>query len=508
MNIKNDKINRKIALIPVDGRPITYDMPTDLGSIVNWEVVSPDRNILGFLKKPANLNKLQEWIEKIAPTVDAMVVSMDMILYGGLVPSRINSEDSQLIEQRLKNFINFKKNFPSLKIMAFSSTMRISNNYVNIEEKDYWSEYGEEIWAYSYYLHKYKKQKKQKDYDIYTKMNDKIPVEILKDYQWTRNRNFKINTLLINYLEKEQLDLLVFPQDDTSKYGLNIMEQEKLKETIRNKNLINDILIYPGADEVASLLIARTIYILEGERFPTYYPIYNGINGALSTANYEDRIIDESVKGQIYALGSHTVENIEEADIVLGVNVPGEKQGEIALSQNLNRVDTNNRNIGEWLRKLKFYNDKGKSIAIVDVAYANGADMFMIPQLLNTFSLKELFGFAAWNTAGNTIGTVVAQSALFKLAEERKLPVEKTKEKIFLLRLLDDYLYQSIIRQKVRSEVDENEVNNMELLAVVKKNYLLESNKFINDLGLNFELEKIYLPWNRTFEIGMKLNET
>ena len=40
------------------------------------------------------------------------------------------------------------------KIYAFSSIMRISNNNVNEEEKEYWSDYGTKIFEYSYNFHK------------------------------------------------------------------------------------------------------------------------------------------------------------------------------------------------------------------------------------------------------------------------------------------------------------------------------------------------------------------
>src|SRR5690625_7129093 len=77
----------------------------------------------------------------------------------------------------------------------------------------------------------------------------------------------------------------------------------------------------------------------------------------------------------------------------------------------MDKVDTNARNISEWLKKLNFYKGENKLIAIADIAYANGADPVMVPQLLQAFEPHELAGYAGWNTAGNTIGTVVAHSA-------------------------------------------------------------------------------------------------
>lgn len=498
-------MTNKIALVPVDARPVTYDMPVALGDIAEWNVLVPDKEILGYLKQPADLDKLFEWLNTVASEVSGIVASLDMVLYGGLVPSRINTDDAATIKKRLNKFLELKNKNPDLKLMLFSSTMRISNNYVNIEEKEYWSEYGEEIWALSYYSHRYEQLQNPEDLARSKKAEEKIPSAIRNDYLETRERNFQINLSLFELLEPYNIDLLVFPQDDTSEFGYNIKEQQQLKEIIRQKNLYDQVLIYPGADEVASLLIARMIYTLEDKSFPTFYPVYSGHKGMSIVARYEDRTIDESVKGQVFALGSHMVESVQEADVLLGVNVPGEQQGEIALQQSLNQVDTNNRNVGEWIRKLHYYSQLGKEIAIIDVAYANGADVAMMPQLLKKFTLSDLVGFAAWNTAGNTIGTVVAQAALILLAKEKGLSITEKKEKLLLLRVLDDYIYQSQVRQTVRQAIQEEKLSKTELLETVAKHFYPTAQQFIESLQVNTKLDAIYLPWDRTFEIGIRL---
>ncbi|MFC4025090.1 DUF4127 family protein [Oceanobacillus longus] len=498
-------MSRKLALIPVDARPVTYDLPKDLAQLADWELITPPKAALGFLKKAADFSALFQWMKDTAAMVEGFVVSIDMILYGGLVPSRINSDSETIIKERLERFLKIKQEYPHIQIMAFSSTMRLSNSYVNQEEKDYWKEYGKEIWSYSYHHHLFQKYGLSEDMAIVTDLKNKIPDSILNDYLVSRDRNFVINLSLIDYVEQGVIDILIFPQDDTSEYGLNIMEQEQLKEKVFEKNLYERIYIYPGADEVASVLTARIIYQLEEEELPTFYPIYSGMKGALSIAMYEDRPLLESVKGQVYAFGSHTVEHPEEAHIILGVNVPGRKQGDLAIQVNLNEVDTNDRNLGEWVRKLHYYYKNDKRVAIADVAYANGADPAMIPQLLSIFSIQQLSGFAAWNTAGNTIGTAVAQAALVYLADKQGRSTNQVKDKQFLVRLLDDYLYQTIVRQEVRKIVNEEEGQREVLLEKVKELFHHQSIQLINKTNMRYHIDSIYLPWDRTFEIGIQL---
>ncbi|GGA79500.1 DUF4127 family protein [Ornithinibacillus halotolerans] len=497
-------MTKRIALIPVDARPVTYDLPKDLAKFAGWEVLLPPKADLGFLKEPADLEKLNRWIDEVLPEVEGFVVSVDMLLYGGLVPSRVNTDEEKILHARLEKLREVKKLYPDVKIMAFSSTMRLSNSYVNQEEKDYWDQYGKEIWQYSYHAHRFEKHGEQADQAIIEKMKKAIPSAILEDYLATRKKNFSINLSLINEVEQGLVDLLIFPQDDTSEYGLNIKEQEELVAQTTERGLLDSIYVYPGADEVSSMLVARMIFALEAEEVPTFYPVFSGLKGALSTAMYEDRTIQESVKGQIYAFGSHTVETPGEADIILGVNVPGQKQGDMALQLYLDGVNTNDRNIGEWTRKLRYYHKKEKRIAIADVAYANGADPVMIAHLLGEFDLQELDGFAAWNTAGNTLGTVVAQAALLFLAEKKGLDVQKEKIRQFGIRYLDDYIYQSIVRKKIREEIG-NEEEYDGLLAEVTKVFLKEAEEAMKKQGIPGEITNVYLPWNRTFEIGVEL---
>ena len=185
--------------------------------------------------------------------------------------------------------------------------------------------------------------------------------------------------------------------------------------------------------------------------------------------------------------------------------MPGRKQGDLALQVNLNEVDTNDRNIGEWIRKLRYYFMRDKLVAIADVAYANGADRAMIPQLLSVFSIEELSGFAAWNTAGNTIGTTIAQAALVYLAAKQGRVTSQVKDKQILIRLLDDYIYQTIVRQEVRKTVDEEQVQNELLLEMVRELFKESSTTFIEQTNMKYEVDSIYLPWDRSFEIGIKV---
>ncbi len=76
-----------IAFIPIDNRPICYDIVGDIVSIdENIRLFMPDISILGGLNTKSDTDKLFEFIKNLPP-VDYYVIALDTLAYGGLVTS-------------------------------------------------------------------------------------------------------------------------------------------------------------------------------------------------------------------------------------------------------------------------------------------------------------------------------------------------------------------------------------------------------------------------------------
>ena len=127
----------KIAFIPIDNRPVCYTLPKIISSIdKSIDFYLPDRSLLGDLTKSADIKNLYKWLNDL-PKLDVIIISLDTLTYGGLIPSRRCDDSFEEIKNRiekLKNILQSKEG----KIYAVSSIMRISNNYCNEEEKLYW----------------------------------------------------------------------------------------------------------------------------------------------------------------------------------------------------------------------------------------------------------------------------------------------------------------------------------------------------------------------------------
>ena len=223
----------KIAFLPIDNRPVCYTLAKDITDIdESIELYLPPREFLGDLTKTANIEKLINWLENLPP-VDNMILSLDTLVYGGLIPSRRSKETLEELKLRLKRI---KPLLEDKNVYAFSSIMRISNNNYNEEEKEYWANYGKKIFEFSFSGGKNKSD---------------IPNEIIEDYLATRRRNFEINKLYLEWQKEGLFDTLIFSKDDCAEKGFNVDEAREL-EKLGGKTKT-------GADEIPLTLLARSI---------------------------------------------------------------------------------------------------------------------------------------------------------------------------------------------------------------------------------------------------------
>lgn len=441
-----------IAFIPIDNRPVCYTLPEQIAkcsSFVNLYI--PDRELLGGLTKISDIEGILCWLKNLE-NIDAVVVCLDTIAYGGLIPSRRCDDDFDTILERVKRLKDILTS-KNAEIYAFSSIMRISNNNINEEEKFYWDKWGKKIFQYSYNLHKH------------GYATTDIPNDILEDYLKTRKRNFDINKIYLNWKNEGFFDTLVFSKDDCAQYGLNVKEAKELENM--------GGFVKTGADEIPLSLLARCI---SNPKFYKISPIFVAPEHKQLISNYEDISVEQSVSGQIELAGCK-VSNPEDADVLLYINNFEDHQGEIVMKTETKPYS------GFWKTPRKPY-------MIADVRYANGADNCFVNKLLANSFDKNFLGYSGWNTTANTLGSLICCGKFGYLAERN----DENFEKLQIVRLLDDWAYQANVRQMLKNpdcKLCKKFMKPFEekIWQIFKKEYNV-SYKF---------------PWNRLFEVEIEL---
>ena len=121
-------------MVPIDNRPVCYNLARDITKIdKSIELFLPPRSMMGSLTKPADIPGLYSWLGKL-PEVDAIILSLDTLAYGGLIPSRRCPEPQAEIQSRMEDFKEILET-KNAKIYAVSSILRISINSCDADEK-------------------------------------------------------------------------------------------------------------------------------------------------------------------------------------------------------------------------------------------------------------------------------------------------------------------------------------------------------------------------------------
>lgn len=445
--MKGDTMN--VLLVPLDDRPVTRLLPAMAAAVAGIEVIAPPLDLLGTLGRPGDPAALASWLRDTASkgAIDGAVIAIDMLAHGGLVNSRRTTEPAPLVLERLAVLRDLRAARPELPIYAFNILQRISNADDNGEEKPYWDRYGRAMFRLSQLTDAVERDGRPEDRAELDRLRETIPAGFVEDYLATRRRNHAINLAMIAWAAEGVFDYLAITQDDANPLGFPAMEQRALAARVAELGAFGRVGIYPGADEVATALLARLACAHAGIR-PRVYPRYSSVRGPLIVANYEDRPLGETVKGQIMGAGGLVADTPAETDMVLLLNTPGEAQAEAPDGVDYTRVQTAARNLDEFVAALRDYRARHMPVALADVAYSNGADPLLMPRLFTGADPLDLLAFGGWNTAGNTIGSVVGYAFLRLLALRRgATPAEEQAHQALLLtRYLDDWAYQSVVR--------------------------------------------------------------
>lgn len=492
---------RRIALLPLDDRPVNVLLPGDVARVAGMALDVPPAEILPSYRDAGDADALGEWLlERAAdPATVHVLVSIDMLLHGGLIASRTSGDTTRTVLARLDTLREIHRRRPELPISAVSLVTRASNSYSATEEPLYWTDHGKELHALGGDAHRLLDQPEVLSLDELTS----VPAEVVSDYSTRRLRNHIANMSALDLVEDGTLAFLAITADDTAPFAAGSAEQVWLRHWMRMLPSGRSVLMYPGADEVGAVLVARAL-ATDGGVQPSFAVACADPDGLTRIPPYENMPLSASASRQIRAAGA--VEVQDAADVTLVLHAPDPERHDMFRG----RPDTvDEEAVSATVALVRARLEAGELVALADVRYPNGADEALVRALGDEGLLGRLEAFGGWNTAGNTLGSVVAIAAAGVVGRATGTFDEKAAKVALLTRLLDDFAYQAVVRTDTGPSLFPDRFPMSDLTAVAEAERVIHA-ELASLLASTLPAEglritALTLPWRRSFEIGIEL---
>ncbi|HPE68057.1 MAG TPA: DUF4127 family protein [Thermotogota bacterium] len=506
-----NKEKLRIVYLPVDERFCTRDYFLLLAQAAGLEVVTPPREMLGQKKIRADVDGLHRWLESNVHGSELCVLSMEMLLHGGLIPSRINLCSEQTLLHRLQVLRSIR---PRVKKLFLASTVtRIPKYDSDDEEPVYWEYFGKRIQEHSLQLARQlvgsTVTAMEKSYASPPQIPE-IPSWMLHDFYTRRKRNFHLVEHVLELVKEGCVDFLNLTLDDNGEGSLSVVEAGLHAQNAEQLGISGKVSIHPGADEAPLALLSRVLCEELGQT-PLFEVSFTSPQYAHLVPPYEGSPLDQSVTQHVECSGARVA-----------------KPGEANEQQQAIRLVVHNRLPGDWgessdqqMNSLMpgMYDvfdalAEGQVTGIADLRFPNGSDDRVIDRLLAKRRDWTRVNVSGWNTPGNSLGTVVSHSIVQWLGVQKLLPVQREKMEQFAATLiLEHWGYQAHVRQRLRKEAPAHGCTLWTLLpdeqwalCFVRTQMQHYLQKIEQAFQSQWEAE-YFFPWHRSFELGIVLHE-
>lgn len=510
---------QEVLLVPLDDRPCCYKFVQRLADMRDCKLLMPPRELLGNLHTPGNCEEIWKFIRENSYYDLPVLVSLDMLLWGGLVASRHAADVS--IEDRRERLGWIDKLQYRKHTYVYSTIQRVSPTILDAQD----AEFAGYLAKMSLYTGEDKGFPPCVRGHIYDKERNVLREYRLRDnealwqyynrYLEHRDVKHSVNKRLLNSWLCDFTDDIcaLFTCDDYQIKSYNVIEFRDLYDdslSIENGRLkMGD-----GADEVSMLFLARAF---SHRQYPKIGFFISDMNHRSSSTKYEGRCLMDGIRHQAEVVSCHLVDSYyyeEEAaqcQKQFWVWTPfGSGDQECVNQSELRHFDDRRRKFIDDLKKAVA---SGKTVVVADVGYTNGADKLLVKALIDEVGLENLGGYAGWGTAANTLGTALATVVMLPDTETKDSRLKRVR---FLLeRLADDYLYQAEYRavlvercgcanscQELSDEVLQP------MCELWREKVSTQVSSWLEKSFPDIELEDVLVsfPWNRLFETELDLH--
>jgi hypothetical protein len=429
-----------------------------------------------------------------------------MLCYGGLVASRTLGAEPATAVERLGALRELRERRPEAVIYGFSTIMRLGKTVTcasDLEEHLL-------LRSYSQLLDRVERMGEAEARAELDDVAQQLDPSLLAEHLAVRRRNHAVNRAAVQLLADRVVDYLVLAQEDASPVGIHIPEQLALRDQIEEYRVADRAAITCGADEMTMALLARHLTD-EAGRAPAIAADYATESGSAIVAAFESRPLRETVLDHIGIAGGRSASPAD-CDAILFVHTPISAQSDIAEAPPPGQSPALAMQAESIVDRVEAAAGAGRLFGLADVAYCNGADPELVGALERRSALPRLGAFAGWNTAANTLGTVISQLCLMSSRSEsvRDEPVRR----FLASRLVDDHGYQTCVRGKAVRYAEQIGADPLrlggargEVEGFVSRQLEPLAHHYVSQLLGDWAAEpvRVSLPWGRLFEAEVEV---
>jgi hypothetical protein len=499
--------------VPIDDRPATSQFAKMIADMAGVSLEMPPPSVLGKFTQPGWPESILQWMDQRGlAQYDAVILSADMVAFGGLIASRTDRSSTNLALKRLRELSRLRQTAPQTKFYGFSAVMRLAPTATKDTE-----DWMLDMARYAVESEKYRTEQTRARQTTLKNLRARIPKGEIERYQAVRERNVKVQQELVSMVAAGTFDYLIFGQDDAQVEGPHVRETLRLKSTVAGVGVGSRVYFAEGIDQHSNILVSRALIDSAGWS-PRVRIVFADDDARRRVAAYESENIEGSLRDQLLVSGATPVGPDEAFDYSLYVNTP----------------DSSTLRMRVFLDSLKTEVDQGFPVAVADINLGKSGtgDPALFNVVTENGRAVRLLAYAGWNTAGNTMGTAIPAANVYLLARKEQvdpLVREVALRKFVLHRLVNDFEYHTFVRPEAYAMVrqmpnsskaeahgaDYERLN--EYVSQDMKKRLIE--QFGQQLlgtrfyvgGTQYEITGLkdvvaFLPWPRAYEVRLEFD--
>ncbi len=465
----------RLAVLPVDSRPCNTQFVHELVRWAGAECVMPPAEAMDDFHRPAPYAMTRRFLETELPLCDAAVISLDHWCFGGLLASRDDQVTTEEALSRVADLRALLRAHPDLPVYMSSIIMRSSISTLSLRDLDAYYAMTE----YSVASDRFERFALPEDREKAENARKRIPEDVLDRVFRVRERNLQVNLASVDLAAEGLVRSVSLLQEDSQLFGLHKKDQRALLQKISETGT-DRVYLRNGADEAGCVSALEALWT--GRAPLPVQILYLGAEDFV--APFEDRPFRENMESACREIG---LVQSESSPVVICVCCPqssGPEEHPVPTAC-----------LQDYAQHVSALLEDGRQVYLLDLTRANGGTRELIGAVKDP---GRLCGYSAWNTASNSMGTLLAQVLSDALHGGANRP-------FFCERLLDDLIYQETIRPEVQKLLSDLGEDVFSLNDKSRAESLLRSvyNRELPGLCPLKTLPRytVSLPWSRTFEV-------